>query len=145
MAATVRAPTAPCQVSADGPPVVAQQWCGDDATTGVAAPVLGVRGRRAGVDRPPLARPALAQPVPRLSDLDLSRLFAALPDLFEHVFQRGSAEFFRLLEDFEVLHIESEIDRYVGQPRELNDSTAFKLRLLPYSIEYPISGRSSIR
>lgn len=84
------------------------------------------------------ARPALAQAVPHLSDIDLGRLFAVLPGLFERVFQRGSTEFFRLLENIEILHIESEVDRYVGRPRELNDSTAYKLRLLPYTIEYPI-------
>jgi hypothetical protein len=87
---------------------------------------------------PWFAQPALAQPLPRASDLDLGRVFEVLPSLFERLFQRGSTEFFRLLENVEILHIESEIDRYVGQPRELNDSTAYKLKLLPYSIEYPI-------
>jgi hypothetical protein len=45
---------------------------------------------------------------------------------------------FRFLETIEVLNFEGEIDRFVGHPRELNDSTAYKLSLLPFHIRYPI-------
>ena len=101
----------------------------------VVVVVVGVLGQ------PWLIRPALAQSVPARSDeIDLGRVFALVPSAFERVFERGSAELFRLLEDVELLHIESEIDRYVGRPRELNDSTSYKLSLLPYEIQYPIFG-----
>jgi len=89
-------------------------------------------------------RPAGAQSVPAApagvteSRIDLSRILAALPEVFEHVAARGYSELFRLLETVEVFRLESEIDRFVGRPRELNDTTTYKLSLLPFNIAYPI-------
>ena len=85
------------------------------------------------------ARPAAAQTArPAANEVDLSRVFAGLPLIFERVAQRGYAEFFRLLETLELFRFEAEIDRFVGKPRELNDTTSYKLSLLPFYISYPI-------
>jgi hypothetical protein len=83
-------------------------------------------------------RPVAAQAARSGNEVDLSRVFSAVPTAFERVAARGYAELFRLLENVELLRIESEIDRYVGKPRALHDSTQYKLSLLPYHIRYPI-------
>ena len=51
---------------------------------------------------------------------------------------KGYAEFFRLIQTLELFHFENEIDRFVGRPGELNDTTSYKLSLLPLYISYPI-------
>ena len=86
------------------------------------------------------ARPAAAQSarVAAANEVDLSRLFADLPAVFERIAARGYTEFFRLLETLELFRFEAEIDRFVGKPRELNDTTSYKLSLLPFYIAYPI-------
>jgi hypothetical protein len=68
----------------------------------------------------------------------LSRVFGQLPGLVTSLLEKGNAEFFRLLENLELFRVESEIDRYVGPPRTLHDSTTYKLSLLPFHIRYPI-------
>ena len=86
-----------------------------------------------------VARPAPAQIArPRATEIDASRIFAGLPAFFERVAARGYTEFFRLLETLELFRFEAEIDRFVGKPRELNDTTSYKLSLLPFYISYPI-------
>jgi hypothetical protein len=85
------------------------------------------------------ARPAAAQSQRGpAGEVDLSRLFAGLPAVFERVASKGYTEFFRLLQTLELFRFESEIDRFVGKPRELNDTTSYKLSLLPFYISYPI-------
>jgi hypothetical protein len=85
------------------------------------------------------ARPAVAQTArPAAAEADVSRLFAGLPGVFERVAQRGYDEVFRLLGTLELFRFEAEIDRFVGKPRELNDTTSYKLSLLPFYISYPI-------
>ena len=74
----------------------------------------------------------------RGDEVDLARIFAAIPAAFERVAARGYTELFRLLETLEVFRFEAEIDRFVGKPRELNDTTSYKLSLLPFYIAYPI-------
>jgi hypothetical protein len=94
-----------------------------------------------------IARPAAAQTVgpaggqtavSTATEVDLARVFAALPAAFERIAARGYAELFRLLETLELFRFEAEIDRFVGRPRELNDTTSYKLSLLPFYIAYPI-------
>jgi hypothetical protein len=46
--------------------------------------------------------------------------------------------FFRFLETIDLLDAQAEIDRLVGSPWELSDSTTYKLSLLPFHIRYPI-------
>ena len=85
------------------------------------------------------ARPAAAQSArAAANEVDLSRLFAGLPAVFERVAARGYTELFRLLSTLELFRFEAEIDRFVGKPRELNDTTSYKLSLLPFYIAYPI-------
>ena len=85
------------------------------------------------------ARPAHAQSArAAANEIDVSRIFAAFPDAASRVLDQGYAEFFRLIETLELFHFESEIDRFVGRPRDLNDTTAYKLSLLPFYISYPI-------
>jgi hypothetical protein len=86
-----------------------------------------------------MARPVAAQTArPAANEIDLARVFAALPAAFERVAARGYAELFRLLETLELFRFEAEIDRFVGKPRELNDTTSYKLSLLPFYVAYPI-------
>lgn len=68
----------------------------------------------------------------------LGRLLGQVPALVSTIFQRGQTGVFRLLERLEIFRVESEIDRYVGPPRRLHDSTTYKLSLLPFHIRYPI-------
>jgi hypothetical protein len=70
--------------------------------------------------------------------VELDRVFTFAPELIESLLAKGHAEFFQLIDDVQLFHLESEIDRYVGDPRDLNDSTAYKLSLLPFHIQYPI-------
>ena len=84
-------------------------------------------------------RPAAAQTARQTAnEVELSRLFAGLPALIERVTAKGYTELFRLLETLELFRFEAEIDRFVGRPRELNDTTSYKLSLLPFYIAYPI-------
>lgn len=85
------------------------------------------------------ARPAHAQSArAAANEVDLSRIFATFPDTASRVLDKGYVEFFRLIETLELFRFESEIDRFVGRPRDLNDTTAYKLSLLPFYISYPI-------
>ena len=85
-----------------------------------------------------VARPAAAQTAQPVAEVNLSRIFAGIPAAFERVAARGYTELFRLLETLEVFRFEAEIDRFVGKPRDLNDTTSYKLSLLPFYIAYPI-------
>ena len=84
------------------------------------------------------ARPALAQTRAAANEVDLSRIFSGVPDAASRVLDKVYVEFLRLIETLELFHFESEIDRFVGRPRDLNDTTAYKLSLLPFYISYPI-------
>jgi len=86
-----------------------------------------------------VARPAAAQTAqPAAAEINLARIFSGIPAVFERVAARGYTELFRLLETLEVFRFEAEIDRFVGKPRDLNDTTSYKLSLLPFYIAYPI-------
>jgi len=87
------------------------------------------------------AGPAAAQSAAARSaagEVDLNRFFAQLPVVFDRIAQSGYREFFRLLQTLELFHFEAEIDRFVGKPRELNDTTSYKLSVLPFYVAYPI-------
>lgn len=86
-----------------------------------------------------LARPAGAQTARSgTGESERDRLFASFVDGLAHALRDGHASFFRLVQNLELLRFESEIDRFVGDPRGLNDSTTYKLGLLPFHIEFPI-------
>jgi hypothetical protein len=87
-------------------------------------------------------RPARAQTAPAPpgapGEIDLSRIFGAVPGVLFTALEKGHTELFKVIEDVELLDVENEIDRYVGRPRLLNDSTSYKLSLLPFEIQFPI-------
>jgi hypothetical protein len=86
-----------------------------------------------------VATAAMGQTTPsRSGEVDLGRIFAAVPEAFLSALGKGHTELFRLVETLELLHFENEIDRFVGNPRTLHDSTTYKLSLLPFQIRYPI-------
>jgi hypothetical protein len=72
------------------------------------------------------------------NDLDLDSPLDAVGQLLSSIMERSQDELFRFLETVELFNAEAEIDRLVGDPHVLNDSTAYKLSLLPFHIRYPI-------
>jgi hypothetical protein len=71
-------------------------------------------------------------------DLDLERIAEAVADLLFTLADGASDKVFDFLETVELFDFENEIDRLVGDPRSLSDSTAYKLSLLPFHIRFPI-------
>jgi hypothetical protein len=98
------------------------------------------RGLLAAVLVASVVRPAAAQTIVARAggDSDLSRFFAGLPGVVEGLVNNGYRDVFRLLQTLEIFHFEAEIDRFVGKPQELNDTTNYKLTLLPFYVAYPI-------
>lgn len=99
------------------------RWLGCISTAALVAVLAGQAAAQ-----PPSgpARPA--------SDRDfLETIF----DLVVSLSDRTRDTMFDFLEQVELLDAETEIDRLVGNPWELNDSTAYKLSLLPLHIQYP--------
>jgi len=66
---------------------------------------------------------------------DLGRLFAELATQIGTKSRGQVLDFFNKVELF---NVESEIDRLVGNPWELSDSTAYKLSLAPLHVAYPV-------
>jgi hypothetical protein len=98
-----------------------------------------------GLGGPFLAPPAAAQPGFSTnegpgdeSDLSIERIVAAVADLLFALADGAGDKVFEFLETVELFDFEKEIDRLVGDPRSLNDSTAYKLSLLPFHIRFPI-------
>jgi hypothetical protein len=71
-------------------------------------------------------------------DADLERIVSAVAELLFALADGASEKVFDFLETVELFDFENEIDRLVGDPRALNDSTAYKLSLLPFHIRFPI-------
>ena len=71
-------------------------------------------------------------------ELDLERVISAVVELVFTVADGTSERLFDFLESVELFDFDREIDRLVGDPRTLNDSTAYKLSLLPFHIRFPI-------
>jgi hypothetical protein len=83
--------------------------------------------------------PARAQQsAPEEEGDDLERLANAVADLIARAVEESNESIFEFFETVELWDAEHEIDRFVGSPWELNDSTAYKLSLLPFHIRYPI-------
>ncbi len=61
-----------------------------------------------------------------------------MAELLFNLADGASEKVFEFLETVELWDFETEIDRLVGDPRALNDSTAYKLSLLPFHIRFPI-------
>ena len=93
-----------------------------------------------GVVCPPAARAQTSSAGAEASEeeLSLERIVAGVADLLFSLADSGSEKVFQFLETVELFDFEREIDRLVGDPRTLNDSTAYKLGLLPFHIRFPI-------
>jgi hypothetical protein len=88
-----------------------------------------------------LAGPVLAQPsAPRArsSEVDLGAIIEGLVSVLGNVSERTQNGIVNLLENVELFDLEPEIDRLVGRPWDLHDSTTYKLGLLPYNVSFPI-------
>src|SRR5688572_10706061 len=86
--------------------------------------------------------PAAAQEretVPGSSDeVDLRKMAELVATFVSALIEKGHEKLFGFLETVDLFDAEAEIDRLVGSPWHLNDSTAYKLSLLPFHIRYPI-------
>jgi hypothetical protein len=72
------------------------------------------------------------------NEVDLQKAIETLIELTTKFTERTQNGIVTLLENVEMLNLEPEIDRLVGEPWALNDATTYKLSLLPYRIRYPI-------
>ncbi len=82
-------------------------------------------------------RPASAQPSAELRDR-FSELFRGLGDLMVSLGTRTRGEVFSFMTTVELYNVESELDRLVGNPWQLSDSTQYKLGLYPLNVAYPV-------
>jgi hypothetical protein len=71
-------------------------------------------------------------------ELSIERVVGAVAELLFALADGASEKVFEFLETVELWDFETEIDRLVADPRSLNDSTAYKLSLLPFHIRFPI-------
>lgn len=95
---------------------------------GLAALVLGVA----------VGRPAQAQLVRSRLQSDFGDLLHILTELGSRLGNKSRGEFLSLVNRIELFNLESEIDRLVGSPWELSDSTSYKLSLAPLHLAYPV-------
>jgi hypothetical protein len=77
-------------------------------------------------------------PDARIGENIASQVFGRLGGLVSSVSGETRDKVFDFLETVELLNAEAEIDRLVGTPWQLHDSTNYKLRLLPLYIAFPI-------
>lgn len=84
------------------------------------------------------SRPALAQSVNTRLENDFGDLLRLMSDLVSQISAKSRGEVLSLLNKIELFNVEDEIDRLVGNPRELSDSTSYKLSLAPLHIAYPV-------
>ena len=61
-----------------------------------------------------------------------------LTDLATQIGSKSRGEMLSFLNRVELFNVESEIDRLVGSPWELSDSTSYKLSLAPLHLAYPV-------
>ncbi len=69
---------------------------------------------------------------------DFGDLLRVLSDLTTQLGTKSRGEMLDFFNRIELFNVESEIDRLVGNPWELNDSTAYKLSLAPLHVAYPV-------
>lgn len=83
-------------------------------------------------------RPARAQAVQNRLQNDFGDLLRVLSDLASQVGTKSRGEVLSFLAKIELFNVESEIDRLVGSPWELSDSTSYKLSLAPLHVAFPV-------
>jgi len=69
---------------------------------------------------------------------DFGDLLKVLSDLTAQIGSKSRGELLGFFNRIELFNVESEIDRLVGSPWELSDSTAYKLSLAPLHVAYPV-------
>jgi hypothetical protein len=84
------------------------------------------------------SRPALAQSVHNRIENDFGDLLRILSDVVTQISTKSRGEALSFLNRIELFNVEDEIDRLVGNPWELSDSTSYKLSLAPLHIAYPV-------
>ena len=84
------------------------------------------------------SRPAIAQSVQNRLSNDFGDLLRVLTDMASRITTSSRAEALSFFNRLELLNVESEIDRLVGSPWELSDSTSYKLSLAPQHLAYPV-------
>jgi hypothetical protein len=83
-------------------------------------------------------RPAVAQDLRGRVESDVAEVVRTIIHLFSQVGDKTRGEFLGFLNKLEYFNVESEIDRLVGSPWELSDSSVYKLSLAPQHIAYPV-------
>jgi len=83
-------------------------------------------------------RPAHAESVQTRIQDDLGELMRVLADWASQAGQKSRRELLSFVNKIELFNIESEIDRLVGNPWELSDSTSYKLKLAPLHVAFPV-------
>jgi hypothetical protein len=83
-------------------------------------------------------RPARAQFGQARLQNDFGDLLKILSDLTTQVGVKSRGELLDFFNKIELFNVESEIDRLVGNPWELSDSTSYKLSLAPLHVAYPV-------
>jgi hypothetical protein len=69
---------------------------------------------------------------------DFGDLLRVLSDLTTQLGTKSRGQLLDFFSKVELFNVESEIDRLVGNPWELNDSTSYKLSLAPLHVAYPV-------
>ena len=84
------------------------------------------------------SRPANAQSAQTRLQNDFGDLLRILIELTTQVGTKSRGELLDFFNKIELFNVESEIDRLVGSPWELSDSTSYKLGLAPLHVAYPV-------
>src|ERR1017187_9739799 len=85
-----------------------------------------------------VAKPALAQFGQNRLQNDFGDLLRVLTELTTQLGTKSRGQLLDFFNKIELFNVESEIDRLVGNPWELNDSTSYKLSLAPLHVAYPV-------
>jgi len=85
-----------------------------------------------------VARPAQAQFGQARLQNDFGDLLRVLSELSTQLGTKSRGELLNFFSRLELFKVESEIDRLVGNPWELSDSTSYKLSLAPLHMAYPV-------
>jgi hypothetical protein len=84
------------------------------------------------------ARPARAQLGQGRLQNDFGDLMRVMSDLIAQIGAKSRGQVLDFFNRVELFNVESEIDRLVGSPWELSDSTSYKLSLAPLHLAYPV-------
>jgi hypothetical protein len=86
-------------------------------------------------------RPALAQPGQKQLESEFNLFGRYLTELFTQIGGTTRGEVSSFINRLQLYDVEGEIDRLVGNPWELSDSTTYKLSLAPQHVAYPVYDR----